>query len=190
MAHDQTRARDTDDMSSTIALDAFEDEEIVRRCSHRNLDFEEGLYRPQSTLPDTILARFVTDRARSDLSRLDILPLEILYSILALLPYRDVDSFRNVNSRARDYVIAMPMFEHIVTFAAEFVASLKEKAIIGYLSLGEIHRILTNPSCAVCGHFGSLFSLPNMLRCCKSCLDTVGAISSDYPTLLHRWFIP
>ena len=81
------------------------------RCQAQRLHWERKIALTSLTVPDTIIKPFPKHVSRVDLGVFDRLCLELLRSILSLLTYTEINSFGSVNSRARDYVVTMPMFQ-------------------------------------------------------------------------------
>ena len=107
---------------------------------------------------------------RKDLGVLSTLPLEVFQNILPLLPYPAIRKFANLNSYARDQVVALPIFRDVVNHAAELLVALRDREIIHHFAIIDIHKVLTTSSCELCGEFGRHCSLSNLLRCCKQCI--------------------
>ncbi|KAK3309451.1 uncharacterized protein B0T15DRAFT_506232 [Chaetomium strumarium] len=110
--------------------------------------------------------------AKASLGNLSALPTEIVGMICCTMDVHSLFRFRQVNRRARAIVSEIPQYRKITTCAIETFHALLFTRIAAHFDLSQFYDTFRARDCHVCGYFGNLLFLPNLRRCCYTCLMT------------------
>ena len=107
-------------------------------------------------------------------SRIDQLPVEIVWKILRDLDVASFFKFRGVNRRAYHIASSLQEYRIIVQYAVQAIMALAETELMPLFTLSDIYSVLLQKDCTICGpiNFSTFIFLPTFQRCCNNCLQS------------------
>lgn len=170
-------------MSSYVPLDyrsaaeyCFDEEQaddIILFAGHRRRDFPRGViwFPPSQHVPvRTSIARPFNRHAGGGVGMLDWLPLEILWHVVLCLDIHSVFRLRQTNTGARQIVDGLREYQMAASHGLNCLRALLRTRLAATVSLLDFHKALCTETCALCGDFSGIVSLPTWTRCCFQCL--------------------
>lgn len=104
------------------------------------------------------------------LGQLDLLPLEIIQTILRLLDLHTLTLMQSLNRRSKFLIDSLPQHRELVTHAPNALRAILSTGLAPHFSIQHLSRALRAQECFQCGLFGSYLYLPDCRRCCWLCL--------------------
>lgn len=129
------------------------------------------------------------------LGSLDILPLELIQTILLQTDLQSLTVFRRVNRYARLSVDAVPRYRRIVEEAPNALRALLSVGLAAHFSCEQLYRAVSTPNCLLCGSFDVFLYLLKCIRVCFNCLSrredclTLSPTHAKVRYGLHDWYM-
>ncbi|KAH6958065.1 hypothetical protein DER45DRAFT_561902 [Fusarium avenaceum] len=144
---------------------------VVDVCTYHRRDFDLVLV-PSLPFEKQIALDFqiFNDSPISRLGTLEILPNEILNTILRSLDLHSYLKFRNTSRRARNYSNELHEFQLVVKYGLECLRNLVRVGLAKCSTIEDLYYALTRENCTYCNEFGGFLFLPNITRCCFYCI--------------------
>ncbi|QGI77056.1 hypothetical protein CEK25_003785 [Fusarium fujikuroi] len=132
---------------------------LIRSRPHENQVVQESIEKPFTTTPTV------------NLGALDILPNELLNSILRNLDLLSYFRFRRVNRRSRVLASELQEYKAVVRHGIEGFRGMLRARLATHFTFEDMYRALTTESCSFCAKFGGFLYLPTACRCCFACIE-------------------
>jgi hypothetical protein len=173
---------------------------VIDVCTYHRRDFDlvlvPSLAFEKQIVLDSLQIPF-NKLPTSTLGTLEIFPIEVLNIILSNLDLLSYLQFRNVNRRARTYSNEHLEFQLVVKHGLDCLRNLVQVRLAKSSTIRELYYALTRENCTFCNEFGGFLFLPNIMRCCFSCirnspelrvitLSTLSRITRVLPKRLHN----
>ena len=104
------------------------------------------------------------------LGQLDLLPLEIIQSILQQLDLYTLALMQSINHRSKLLVDSLPQHREIVTHAPNALRAILSTGLAPHFTIHHLSRALRAQDCLGCGSFGAYLYLLDCRRYCWLCL--------------------
>lgn len=104
------------------------------------------------------------------LGQLDLLPLEIIHSILQLLNLQTLTLMQSINHRSKLLVDSLPQHREIVTHAPNALRAILSTGLSRQFTINDLSTALRAEECFDCGEFGTYLYLLECRRYCSLCL--------------------
>lgn len=104
------------------------------------------------------------------LGQLDLLPLEIIHSILQLLNLQTLTLMQSINHRSKLLVDSLPQHREIVTHAPNALRAILSTGLSPQFTINDLSTALRAQECFDCGEFGTYLYLLECRRYCSLCL--------------------
>lgn len=121
------------------------------------------------------------------LGHLDILPIELLHSVLKLLDFRNLSNFRRVSQGGNAIVKSLPAYHDLISHAPRALIALSRTKLILSHSAASVHAEFLSENCRFCQNYGPFLFLPTCERYCYYCLysnQSLWVISRQLASLL------
>lgn len=105
----------------------------------------------------------------NDLGDLEILSLELLHAILALVDVKTLTDFRRVNHQALGVVNSLPHYASVIKFAPDVIRGILSIETGRWITCQLLYDTLRSPNCESCGDFGGYIYLITCKRVCFLC---------------------
>ncbi|KAI0965519.1 hypothetical protein F4678DRAFT_476525 [Xylaria arbuscula] len=106
----------------------------------------------------------------SSLGILEVMPTELLFSIIEFLDFRSLLCLMRVSSEWKMVVEALPAYAALTKHAQGELGTLGLTGIIKHHSASVLYRVLLSPKCVSCFEFAGFLFLPTCERICFACL--------------------
>ncbi|CEI60980.1 hypothetical protein FVEN_g2380 [Fusarium venenatum] len=143
---------------------------------------------PNQTLPSITP---ITNQPRvyaSSLGQLDLLPAELLLSVLDLLDFQSLSRLSRVSLLGKDVIEDLPVYSDMVQHAPETLATLGQTHLLGHHPATLLHSTLRQSKCVSCFAFGGFLFLPTCERVCFECLYENQALRMTSPAMAKQCF--
>lgn len=104
------------------------------------------------------------------LGNMDVLPLELLHAIFALLDFKTLSDISRTCSRGTAVVKSLPEYHDLMHYAPLTLTALGKTQLIRHHSSATVHAALLSSDCVSCHQYGAFLFLPTCQRCCYNCL--------------------
>ena len=104
------------------------------------------------------------------LGQLDLLPLEIIQSVLQLLDLQPLTLVQSLNHRSKLLVDSLPQHREIVTHAPNALRAILSNGLAPQFTINDLSTALRAQECFDCGEFGTYLYLLECRRYCWLCL--------------------
>jgi hypothetical protein len=151
--------------------DIVTEQQLISGLSHCPYEARRGMIRATETPKPSLHAS-----ASSSVGALDLLPPEVLHSILTWLDFLSILRFSLASKRANESVHSLPAHRDLFLHASAALAALGRTRTIAHHSAGRLRAVLRAWRCLYCGGFGAYLFLPTCERCCWFCLENNPAL--------------
>ena len=117
----------------------------------------------------------------------DLLPLEIIYSILEMIDVLSVFSFGCASAQTNSLARSLLAYRDVVRYAPGALKALCKTGMLSTHPLHNVHHVLTHSEC-LCGDFGPFLYLPTCRRVCLNCLPDDQALLVMSPPAAQAHF--
>jgi hypothetical protein len=107
-----------------------------------------------------------------NLGALDVLPTEILLSIIKTLPLPDLLQYRNLSKSSRQFVDSITEFSEITRHAQQTLRGIIAIQTSAEITLAILYQTLCDRECDACGVLTQHIWLPTCRRICLRCPNT------------------
>ena len=107
------------------------------------------------------------------LGQLDLLPLEILQTILQLLDLYTLTLMQSINRRSKLLVDSLPQHREIITHAPNALRAILSTGVAPHFTIRHLSGALRAQKCCECGSFGAYLHLLDCRRYCWLCVAEV-----------------
>ncbi|EAS33064.3 uncharacterized protein CIMG_04088 [Coccidioides immitis RS] len=121
---------------------------------------------------------FCPSRPQATSSFLDVFPFELVDMVLFNLDCKSMTRLSATNSKFEAYVKALTFYKRIAEECQTTLYELKHCGLYGTLPVKRIFDLLRNPYCFTCGDLSSSVLIPDIQRCCRSCMGRKADITS------------
>ncbi|KAM0355810.1 hypothetical protein ACHAPU_000197 [Fusarium lateritium] len=122
------------------------------------------------------------------LGQLDLLPAELLLSVLDLLDFQSLSRLSRVSLLGKHVVDDLPVYREMVQHAPETLAVLGQTRLLSCHSATLLHSNLRQSECVSCFAFGGFLFLPTCERVCFECLYENQALRMTSPAMAKQCF--
>ena len=105
------------------------------------------------------------------LGELDVLPLELLTTVLAQLDLQSLTDFRRVNQRAMGLINSIPQYQVVVEHASDALRGMLSIGSASFSTIEDLYDKLCTATCETCSHFGGYLYLITCKKVCFRCLS-------------------
>lgn len=123
------------------------------------------------------------------LGQLDLLPLEIIQSILQLLDLQALTLMQSINHRSKLLVDSLPQHREIVTHAPNALRAILSTGLSPQFTINDLSTALRAQGCFSCGGFGTYLYLLECRRYCWLCVaehPDIQPVSRSVAMILFR----
>src|SRR6478609_55847 len=106
----------------------------------------------------------------SSLGQLDILPAELLLSVIDLLDFQSLSRLSRVSLLGKYDIEDLPVYRDVVEHAPEALVALGQTHLLSYHPATLVYSTLRQSRCVSCFAFGGFLLLPTCERVCFECL--------------------
>ena len=106
----------------------------------------------------------------ASLGRLEILPAELVLSVVDNLDIKSLFKLSHVNCRARMLVRGLSKWRAIATYALDALLALFRTGMAKHTTLAQLYRPLTEKWCTSCGEYGGFLFILTSTRYCLNCI--------------------
>lgn len=162
---------------------------VVRVCSYHRIDFDLIMVRSRPNVTEAVQDSLQTTfdiPPQSGLGDLDCLPAELMTMVLKNLDILSYFRFRRVNRYARILSTSPREYQLVAKYGVEGLRALLRSDCARRFTIMDLYRLLTTPSCALCGKFGGFLFLLTATRCCFTCLHSSPSLSVISTTVFAR----
>lgn len=93
------------------------------------------------------------------LGKLDILPPELLTTVLAQLDVQSLTDFRRVNQQAMRFINSTPQYQVVVEHASDALRGMLSIGSARFSTIEDLYDKLCTATCETCSHFGGYLYL-------------------------------
>ena len=128
---------------------------------------------------------------RANLGTLDVLPVELLHSLLLEVDLGTVTNFCLVNRRAKEVADSLPQFEAISAHANEALRCISGVEASHLFTCQSLYDHLCEPNCGECGDFGGYLYILGCKRVCFNCfIDDYRYLPLPFGEVMRRFRLP
>ncbi|RSL70298.1 hypothetical protein CEP54_001897 [Fusarium duplospermum] len=124
----------------------------------------------------------------SSLGQLDLLPAELLLSVLDLLDFQSLSRLSRVSALGKDVVEDLPVYRDVIEHAPEALTALVKTRLVSHHPAALLHQTLHQSRCVSCHYYGGFLFLPTCERVCFECLYENQAFRMTTPSLAKQCF--
>ncbi|KAF4447020.1 hypothetical protein F53441_9418 [Fusarium austroafricanum] len=124
----------------------------------------------------------------SSLGQLDLLPAELLLSVLDLLDFQSLSRLSRVSLLGKDVIEDLPVYREMVQHAPEALVALGQTRLLSHHPASLLHSALRQSRCVSCFAFGGFLFLPTCERVCFECLYENQALRMTSPAMAKQCF--
>ncbi|KAM0307472.1 hypothetical protein ACHAPM_000191 [Fusarium culmorum] len=143
---------------------------------------------PNQTLPSITSIPNQSRVYASSLGQLDLLPAELLLSVLDLLDFQSLSCLSRVSILGKDVIESLPVYSEMVQHAPETLAALGQTHLLGHHRATLLHSTLRQSKCVSCFAFGGFLFLPTCERVCFECLYENQSLRMTSPAMAKQCF--
>jgi hypothetical protein len=119
--------------------------------------------------PERQLAVRPTTPSTSSVGAFNVLPLELLHSILAKSDFRSLVRFSRTNWRANNLVVELREYQQLTTHYPEILVAMQGDGTLEWHSIGTLYSAFRSADCVACGAWAPLLHVPTCQRYCYQC---------------------
>ncbi|KAM0561225.1 hypothetical protein ACHAPJ_003730 [Fusarium lateritium] len=134
---------------------------------------------------------FISDQHRvldSSLGQLDLLPAELLLSVLDLLDFQSLSRLSRVSLLGKGVIEGLPVYNEVIQHAPEALVTLGKTQLLSCHPATLLHSTLRTSKCVSCFSFGGFLFLPTFERVCFECLYENQALRMTSPSMAKQCF--
>ncbi|RGP61840.1 hypothetical protein FSPOR_9672 [Fusarium sporotrichioides] len=163
---------------------------IIQQLSRTEESEFKGVIRhvPNQTLPSITPISNQPRVYASSLGQLDLLPAELLLSVLDLLDFQSLSRLSRVSLLGKDVVEDLPVYSEMIQHAPETLVALGQTRLLGHHTATLLHSTLRQSKCVSCFAFGGFLFLPTCERVCFECLYENQSLRMTSPALAKQCF--
>jgi len=143
-------------------------EKLLSLLAHQPCHIIDGMIK--ITKPARPLSIERSSNSSNPLGTLNVLPLELLHSILEMLDLQTLSSITRTCLRGTAIVKSLPAYRDLLRHAPRALAALGMTRLLRCHSANALYVTLLSAKCASCSEYGAFLFLPTCERCCYECL--------------------
>ncbi|KAM0207552.1 hypothetical protein ACHAQI_007555 [Fusarium lateritium] len=124
----------------------------------------------------------------SSLGQLDLLPAELLLSVIELLDFQSLSRLSRVSLLGKDVIEDLPVYREMIQHSPETLVALGQTRLLSYHPATLLHSTLRKSRCVSCFAFGAFLFLPTCERVCFECLYENQALRMTSPAMAKQCF--